>query len=142
MIFGKPDRALLVSPDNFSAPQLAGKKLMRHVSAPDRIFPAIHEIVPDAIFFDYDHFSVYMEKILTRIRANRFYNKTKLYCYKGSPDQQSDRLLRDLGVNFLVYKTNLGETIKLSQPKIVSKPRPTINVFEPTIPLFKAPVYS
>ena len=156
MIFQNSGRVLLVSPTDFSVPILAGKKVVRHVTTLDRVFPAIHEELPNIVVFDYDHYSEGMEKLMLRLRGNKFYNKIKVYCYKNSPDLSTDSCLKELGVNFVVYKTESGENMKPVstenfeeyEPKIVTlEPtvrtyEPTYNSFEPTIKVLTVNAYN
>jgi hypothetical protein len=140
MLFQNSGKVLLVSPTSFSMPVLAGKKVIRHVTALDRVFPAIHEEQPNIIVFDYDHYRDGMEKFLLRLRGNKFYNKIKVYCYKTDVDQRTDAYLRELGADFVVYKTestvtNIApastENIEPYEPKTRTM-EPIVKAYEPT----------
>jgi hypothetical protein len=110
MIFNKPERILLVAPNIFSI-QLLDKQI-KHITSVDRVFPAIFEVVPNIIVFDYDYLNKDMEKILRRIRSNAYYNKIKICCFKSSPDRRIDSFLQVLGVNHVIYKHELQNPTK------------------------------
>jgi len=74
MIFNKYEKVLLVAPSNFSVQLLVSDKRIKHITSVDRVFPAIYEMAPNIIIFDYDYLSDDVEKILRRIRSNSFYN--------------------------------------------------------------------
>jgi len=137
MLFSRQGRVLLVSPYSFSVPVLTGKKQVWHVTSLDRVFPTMHEMVPDTIIFNYDHFSEHMEKILIRIRNNKFYNKTKIFCYKNSPDHMTDYNLKELGVNGIYYKSELGINISPTNTQNNSDFEHTTREFEPALRIFE-----
>jgi hypothetical protein len=141
MLFQNSGRVLLVSPTNFSVPMLAGKKVIRHVTTLDRVFPAIHEDQPNIIVFDYDHYNEGMEKVLLRLRGNKFYNKIKIYCYKSTPDQKTDAYLRELGANFVVYKSEPGATMTPVIAEDVPEHEPKIRTMEPVVRSYE-PTYN
>lgn len=103
---------LLVAPNIFSVQILAVNKQIKHVTSVDRVFPAIYEMLPNIIVFDYDYLSDDMEKILRRIRTNAYYNKIKICCFKSSPDRRIDGFLKILGVNHVIYKDELQNQTK------------------------------
>jgi hypothetical protein len=107
MIHTKPEKVLLVAPGIFSLQILNGNKQIKHVTSVDRVFPSIYEMAPNIIVFDYDYLSKDMEKILRRIRANSYYNKIRICCFKSSPERRLDSFLKVLGVNHLIYKHEL-----------------------------------
>ncbi len=111
MIFTKPEKILLVAP-NISSIQLDGNKQIMHIASVDRVFPAIFEMAPNIIVFDYDYLSKDMEKILRRIRTNAYYNKIKICCFKSSADRRIDSFLQVLGVNHVIYKDELQNPTK------------------------------
>ncbi|MDB5007570.1 MAG: hypothetical protein JWQ84_267 [Mucilaginibacter sp.] len=111
MLHNKSERVLLVAANIFSI-QLTGNKLIKHVSSVDRVFPAIYEMAPHIIVFDYDFLSDDMEKILRRIRTNSYYNKIKICCFKRNPDRKIDSFLKLLGVNHVIYKDELDNPDK------------------------------
>jgi hypothetical protein len=112
MIFNKPERILLVAPNIFSIQLLDSNKQIKHITSVDRVFPAIFEVVPNIIVFDYDYLNKDMEKILRRIRSNAYYNKIKICCFKSSPDRRIDSFLQVLGVNHVIYKRELQNPTK------------------------------
>jgi hypothetical protein len=116
----------LVAPNIFSVQLLANNKQIRHISSVDRVFPAIYEVAPHMIIFDYDHVDKEMEKILRRIRTNSYYNKVKICCFKSSPNRKIDEFLKVLGVNHVIYKDELRDTSKAAVSHIKS-------VFDPSV---------
>lgn len=112
MTFTKPERILLVAPNIFSIQLLASNKQIKHIDCVDRVFPAIFEFTPTLIVFDYDYLNKDMEKILRRIRTNAYYNKIKICCFKTGPDRKLDSFLKVLGVNHVIYKTDLQHPTK------------------------------
>lgn len=112
MTFTRPERILLVAPNIFSIQLLANNKQIKHIDSVDRVFPAIFEFVPTLIVFDYDYLNNDMEKILRRIRTNSYYNKIKICCFKTGPDRKLDSFLQVLGVNHVIYKTDLQNPTK------------------------------
>jgi hypothetical protein len=141
MLFQNSGRVLLVSPTNFSVPILAGKKVIRHVTTLDRVFPAIHEEQPNIIVFDYDHYSEGIEKVLLRLRGNKFYNKIKVYCCKSKPDQKTDAYLKELGASFVVYKSEPGTTMAPVIEDEVPAYEPKIRTMEPVVRTYE-PAYN
>jgi hypothetical protein len=103
---------LLVAPNIFSVKLLASNKQIKHVSSVDRVFPAIYEIAPHLIVFDYDYLDKDMEKILRRIRTNSYYNKIRICCFKSSPNRKIDEFLKVLGVNHVIYRDELHNPTK------------------------------
>jgi hypothetical protein len=114
MIHFRTERVLLVAPNIFSVQILAGNTQIRHVTSVDRVFPAIYDLIPNIIVFDYDYLSQDMEKILRRIRTNPYYNKIKICCFKSSPNRKLDDFLKVLGVNHVIYKNELHNPTKAS----------------------------
>jgi hypothetical protein len=107
MIYNKSERILLVAPNIFSVQVLESNKQIKHITSIDRVFPTIYEMVPSIIIFDYDYLSDDLEKILRRIRTNSYYNKIKICCFKSSPNGNIDSFLKILGVNQVIYKSEL-----------------------------------
>jgi hypothetical protein len=83
-------------------------------------------MVPNIIVFDYDYLSEDMEKILRRIRANPYYNKIKICCFKSSPNRKIDGFLKVLGVNHVIYKDELQNSAKGAINHVKS-------IFDPTL---------
>lgn len=112
MIQIKSERVLLVAPNIFSVQLLASNKQIKHITSVDKVFPAIYELAPTLIVFDYDFMSDDMERILRRIRTNSYYNRIKICCFKSSPDRKIDSFLKVLGVNHVIYKQELANPTK------------------------------
>lgn len=74
-----------------------------HVTTAMRIFPAINEFKPTSVIFDYDFLGNDLEKILRRFKANPYYSKIKVYCYKQAWHTRTDSLLQALGVDEFIY---------------------------------------
>jgi hypothetical protein len=107
MMHLKSEKILLVAPNIFSVQLLASNKQIKHITDANRVFPAIYDMAPNIIVFDYDYLSADMEKILRRIRTNSYYNKIKICCFKSSPNRKIDSFLMVLGVNHVIYKNEL-----------------------------------
>src|ERR1700756_2959973 len=112
MIHFRSERVLLVAPNIFSVQLLDSNKQIKHITSVERVFPAIYEMAPHLIVFDYDYLSKDMEKILRRIRTNSYYNKIKICCFKSSPNRKIDEFLKVLGVNHVIYKDELHNASK------------------------------
>ncbi|MDB5153367.1 MAG: hypothetical protein JWR54_2118 [Mucilaginibacter sp.] len=112
MINSRIERVLLVAPNIFSVQLLASNKQIKHITAVDRVFPAIYELAPHMIVFDYDYLNKDMEKILRRIRTNPYYNKIKICCFKSTPNRKIDSFLKVLGVNHVIYRAELQNPTK------------------------------
>ncbi len=109
MLFSKSERVLLISPHIFSIPIITAQMQVKHVDMLEKVFPALYETVPHIIVFNYDSFKEAAPRFLARIRGNRFYDKTKIYGYKTKPEPRTDEYLISLGINFLIYKTEIAE---------------------------------
>ncbi len=120
MIFHKYERVLLVAPNIFSVQLLNSNKQIKHITSADRVFPAIYDMIPNLIVFDYDYLSDDMEKILRRIRTNPYYNKIKICCFKSSPNRKIDTFLQVLGVNHVIYKDELHNHTKAAINQVKS----------------------
>jgi hypothetical protein len=114
MIHFKTERVLLVAPNIFSVKLLASNKQIKHITQVDRVFPAIYELAPHMIVFDYDYLNKDMEKILRRIRTNAYYNKIRICCFKSTPNRRIDEFLKVLGVNHVIYREELQNPSKAS----------------------------
>jgi hypothetical protein len=112
MTRNKYERVLLVAPNIFSVQILTVNKQVKHITQADRVFPAIYEMSPNIIVFDYDYLSDDMEKILRRIRTNPYYNKIKICCFKSGPNRKIDGFLKVLGVDHVIYKADLHNQAK------------------------------
>jgi hypothetical protein len=120
MIHIRSERVLLVAPNIFSVQLLASNKQIKHITSVDRVFPSIYDMIPNLIVFDYDYLSDDMEKMLRRIRTNPYYNKIKICCFKSSPNRKIDEFLKVLGVNHVIYKTELHNPTKASMSHVKS----------------------
>jgi len=87
--------------------QLTSKNEVMHVTTAMRIFPAINEFKPASVIFDYDFLGNDLEKILRRFKANAYYSKIKVYCYKQAWHTGTDALLQALGVDEFIYAKDL-----------------------------------
>lgn len=112
MIHFRTERVLLVAPNIFSLKLLASNKQIKHITSVDRVFPAIYEIAPHVIIFDYDYLNTDMEKLLRRIRTNTYYNKIRICCFKSTANRRIDEFLKVLGVNHVIYKDELHNNSK------------------------------
>ncbi len=112
MLHFRTERVLLVAPNIFSLKLLASNKQIKHITSVDRVFPAIYEIAPHVIIFDYDYLNTDMEKLLRRIRTNAYYNKIKICCFKSTANRRIDEFLKVLGVNHVIYKDELHNNSK------------------------------
>ena len=100
-------RVLLVAPDVFPKQLLDSYEHVKHVSASSAIFPALFELKPDVIIFDCDYLGDDIQKILRRLRQNKFYSKTHICCYKTNQNPKTDELLKALGADTLIYSEEL-----------------------------------
>ncbi len=107
MIRTRFKKVLLVAPDVFPGQLLTGNKNVKHIAAISGIFPSIFELNPNVIIFDYDYVGADIEKVLRRIKINRFYDKLKICCYKARPNEKTDSLLKALGVDHLFYQEDI-----------------------------------
>jgi hypothetical protein len=107
MIRTRFKKVLLVAPSVFPEQLLTDYKNVKHIAAINGIFPSIFELNPNVIIFDYDYVAQDIEKILRRIKINRFYDKLKICCYKSAPNQKTDSLLKALGVDHVFYQDDI-----------------------------------
>ncbi|WPU94412.1 hypothetical protein SNE25_02610 [Mucilaginibacter sabulilitoris] len=112
MISARSKNVLLVAPDNFSVELFPEKKMFRHLSAVNSIFPTIHELKPNLVIFDYDHVNKDIEKILRRMTSNPAYKKIKICCYKNTSHTKTDGLLKALGVDYIFYQDDLKKSVE------------------------------
>ena len=105
-------KVLLVAPDVFPDELLTDYKNVKHIAAISGIFPSIFEMNPNVIIFDYDFIGNDIEKVLRRIKINRFYDKLKICCYKSTPNQKTDSLLKALGVDHVFYQDDIEKSPK------------------------------
>jgi hypothetical protein len=104
MICARFKKILLVASVIFPEQHITGYTHLRHITAINNIFPSIYEFNPDLIIFDYNFMGNEMEKVVRRIKVNKFYSKLKICCYKSAPNEKTDSLLKALGVNHFFYQ--------------------------------------
>jgi len=107
MIRTRFKKVLLVAPDIFQNRLLAEYKDVKHIASIKAIFPSLYQLNPDMVIFDYDYIGEDLEKILRRIHTNKFYDKLKICCYKSTPDEKTDDLLKTLGVDYLISREDM-----------------------------------
>ncbi|MFI5139815.1 MAG: hypothetical protein ACHQIM_18480 [Sphingobacteriales bacterium] len=105
-------KVLLFAPDFFPEQLLTDFKEVKRIATVACIFPSLYEFQPDLIIFDYDYIGKDIEKVLRRIRNNKFYNKLKICCYKSAPNEKTDSLLKALGADQLIYQQDLVQPQK------------------------------
>ncbi|ASU32928.1 hypothetical protein [Mucilaginibacter xinganensis] len=112
MIRTRFKKVLLVAPEIFPNQLLADFTNVKHVSSKIGVFPAIYDITPDVIVFDYEFMGKDLERTLRRIQVNKFYNKVKICCFKNSVNENTDSFLKVLGVDHLIYRDELTASTK------------------------------
>ncbi|TSD64018.1 hypothetical protein FFF34_015780 [Inquilinus sp. KBS0705] len=112
MIRARYKKVLLVSSKPFPDQLLDGYDNVKQISAQTAIFPAIHELKPDAILFDHAHMGDNFERVLRRLQTNAFYRNIKIYCYKKQESIKADSLLKVLGVDHIIYNEDLEKVSK------------------------------
>jgi hypothetical protein len=127
MIRIKSEKVLLVAPNVFSVEVLSSNKQIRHVTSAANIFPAIFEMNPNLIVFDYDYLQKDIDKIIRRIRSNSYYDKLKICCYKTQANTKTDGLLKALGTDYILYRE------EFTKPEIKPTVNPFRNVIDSTI---------
>ena len=105
-------KVLLVAPDIFPGELFANSKYVKHISALSSVFPCLFDLNPDVVVFDYDYVGNDLEKILRRIKYNKFYNNLKIYAFKSAPNEKTDSFLKILGVNQIIYTEDLAKQQK------------------------------
>ena len=105
-------KVLLVAPDIFPGELFAGSEYVKHISVLSSVFPCLFDLKPDVVIFDYDFVGNDLEKILRRIKYNKFYNNLKIYCYKSASNEKTDSFLRMLGVDQIIYTEDLAKPQK------------------------------
>jgi hypothetical protein len=103
MIRTRFKKVLLVAPDTYPDRLVTDCRTVKHISTVANIFPSLYALNPDVVIFDYDYVGKDIETILRRIKVNKFYDKLRVCCYKSSPNEKIDGLLKALGVDDLVY---------------------------------------
>jgi hypothetical protein len=107
MIRPRFNKVLLVAPDVFPNQLLTDYSHVEHVSSVKSIFPSIYALAPELIILDFDFMGNDIEKVLRRIKVNRFYDRIKIHCYKSQPNDKIDDLLKTLGVDQFIYSEDL-----------------------------------
>jgi hypothetical protein len=97
-------KVLLVTPNVFPNELLCDYDYVKQITNLGSIFPSLYELNPDAVIFDYDYIGKDIEKIIRRIKLNKFYSKLKVCCYKSAPNEKTDSLLKAIGLDELIYK--------------------------------------
>ena len=122
MIRNRYKKVLLVAPEVSSHQLKADYINVRHINASHQIFPSIYQLNPDLIVLDHNHLGKDIEKIVRRIRGNKFYSKIKICCYKAKATPRADSLLTAIGVDFFIYEEDLVVAPKSSKsiPNIFS----------------------
>ena len=114
MVRTRSKKVLLVAREAFPARLLAGYDNVKHISAATAIFPAIQALKPDVIFLDHAHMGNDLEKVLRRLQTNVFYKNVKVYLYKDQEHVKSDSLLKVLGVDHIIYHSDVDKPSKSS----------------------------
>ena len=112
MIRSRSKKVLLIAPGIFPDRLLAGYDNVKHVSVTSNIFPNIHNLKPDVIFFDHAYVGNDLEKILRRLQTNTYYKNIKICLYKDTESVKADDLLKVLGVDHIIYNHDLQKTPK------------------------------
>ena len=112
MIVPRFKKILLVAPDGFPKELTADFKGVKHISKLTSVFPSIFDFNPDLILFDFEFAGEDLEKILRRIKFNKFYQNIKICCYKKNPNEKADSFLKILGVDHIIYLNDLAKPPK------------------------------
>jgi CheY-like chemotaxis protein len=100
-------KVLLVAPESLPYQLSPDYEKVRHVYAVNQIFPSIFELNPNLIVLDHNYLSNDMEKIVRRIRTNKFYKNIKICCFKTKANTKTDDLLKAIGVDYFIYEEEL-----------------------------------
>ncbi|MBD1394128.1 hypothetical protein [Mucilaginibacter glaciei] len=114
MIRTRSKKVLLVAPHVFPDQLLVGYGNVKHVSAIATIFPNIHSLKPDVIFFDHTHMGADLEKTLRRLQTNSAYKSIKICLYKKEEAITADSIFKILGVHHIIYSHDLQKASKAS----------------------------
>lgn len=112
MIRTRSKKVLLVAPKAFPNALLAGYNTVKQVTTSAAIFPSIHELKPDVIFFDHAHMGDSLENVLRRLKSNTYYRNIKICCYKHKEHTKVDGLLKVLGVDYFIYQEDVEKSSK------------------------------
>ncbi|HEY2580292.1 MAG TPA: hypothetical protein VGI43_00710 [Mucilaginibacter sp.] len=105
-------KVLLVSPNVFPDELLCKYDCIRQIENTANLFPSLYELNPDVVILDYDYVGKDIEKIIRRIKLNKFYSKLKVCCYKSALNEKTDSLLKAIGLDQLIYKEDLSKPKK------------------------------
>ncbi len=104
----RPKKVILVAAEIFPESLVHGYSNVKRIDIIGSLFPLIFEFNPELLIFDHDFVgSKDMEKILRRIRANKFYNKIRIHCFKADRSEKTDSLFKVLGVDQFIYREEL-----------------------------------
>ena len=106
MIRTRVKKVLLVSPNSFPDELLNSYDCIKQIENVGSIFPSLYEYSPDVIILDYDYIGKDIEKIIRRIKLNKFYSKLKVCCYKVAPNEKTDSFLKAIGLDQCFYKNS------------------------------------
>ncbi len=112
MVRNRFKKVLLVAPNVFPDQLVTDYKTVKHIESVSAIFPALFELRPDLVIFDYDYVGEDIEKVLRRITNNKFYDSLKICCYKSTSNEKTDSFLKMLGVDYFVFKEDLVKAEK------------------------------
>lgn len=105
-------KVLLVAPETYPRQLTNDFKDIKHVTNINLVFPTIFESKPEVIILDFDFTGSDLEKIIRRIKFNKYYQNLKICCYKTSSHTKIDSLLKALGVDQIIYQEDLVEIPK------------------------------
>src|SRR6185437_7130669 len=108
MIRTRFKKVIIVAPDVFPDQLLDDFENVKHIQSVSSIFPALFELNPNLIIFDCDYVGNDIEKVIRRIKVNKFYSKLKICCYKSARDEKADDVLKALGVDKLFYRDDFN----------------------------------
>jgi hypothetical protein len=108
MICDRFKKVILVAPEKFPDELTSNLKHVKQISNLRGIFPAIYEYKPEIIILDCAFAGNELEKIIRRIKYNKFYQNLKIYCYKSAANEKADSLLKALGVDQIIYICDLS----------------------------------
>jgi hypothetical protein len=108
MICDRFKKVILVAPDSFPDELPSNLKYVKHISNMRGVFPAIFEYKPEIVIIDCAFAANELEKVIRRIKFNKFYQNLKIYCYKNLANEKADSLLKAIGVDRIIYTGDLS----------------------------------
>lgn len=106
-------KVVLLASEMFPCQLLNGYANIRQVHRLNHLFPAIFEINPDLLIIEHDFVgSKDVEKILRRVRANKFYKHIRIQCFMNERSEKAESLFKALGADQFVYREDLLKTQK------------------------------